>query len=70
MAIQETKNRDLFFKIVLVYYLMHILKIFGIDEKLKEILPTELITFETNDYYENIRNGRRFFLLVKRFSLF
>ena len=35
---------------------MHILKIFGIDEKLKEILPTELITMQITDITEIFDN--------------
>ena len=56
MAIEETKNRDLFFKIVLYYYLIHILKVLGIKEELKEILSTEFITMKITSITEIFDN--------------
>ena len=46
MAIEENRNRDLFFKFCFMYFLVHILKILGIDEEIEDILPTETITFK------------------------
>ena len=46
MAIETQRNRDLIVKIYFIYFLTHILKALGINEEIKDILPTEKITFE------------------------
>lgn len=39
-------NRDKFLKFSFMYFLVHILKVLGIDEEIEEIMPTEMITFK------------------------
>ena len=46
MSIENVKNRDLFLKMCFMYFLIHILKVFGIDEEIEDVLPTELITLK------------------------
>ena len=48
MSIETTKNRDIFVKFCFMYFLVHILKVLGIDEEIEDILPTELITMNKN----------------------
>ena len=46
MAEKIKNNRDLFLKFSFMYFLAHILKVLGIDEEIKEIMPTEMISFK------------------------
>ena len=46
MPIENIKNRDIFLKFCFMYFLVHILKVLGIDEEIDEILPSEQITFQ------------------------
>lgn len=46
MAIETMRNRDLFIKIWFMFYLTNVLKALGIDEEVRDLLPTERITFE------------------------
>lgn len=39
-------NRDKFLKFSFMYFLVHILKVLGINEEIEEIMPTEMITFK------------------------
>ena len=43
------KNRDLFLKFCFMHFLVHMLKVLGIDEEIEEVLPTEHIAFENID---------------------
>ena len=46
MSVENVKNRDVFLKFCFMYFLIHMLKVFGIDEEIVEILPSEQITFQ------------------------
>jgi hypothetical protein len=46
MTKENEQNRDAFFKFCFMYFLIHILKVLGIDEEIKEVLPTEMISFK------------------------
>lgn len=46
MSIETNQNRDLFIKLSFMYFLNHILKILGINEKIIDIKPTEYITMD------------------------
>ena len=46
MSVETVKNRDVFLKFCFMHFLIHILKVLGIDEEITEILSIEEITFE------------------------
>ena len=45
MSIETTKNRDIFVKFCFMYFLVHILKVLGIDEEIEEPLTPHLLAF-------------------------
>ena len=45
MALENIRNRDLFIKMWFMFYLKHVLNALEIDEEIKDILPTEKISF-------------------------
>ena len=65
MAVEDIRNRDLFFKICFMYFLIHILRILGIDEEIDEILPTELITLEMKEIPKIFDNFLDYGVLTK-----
>ena len=58
-------NRDLFFKLSFMYFIMHIFRIFNIQEEIDEILPTEIITYEKKDKMKLIHNFFDYSVLTK-----
>ena len=65
MSIEEVRNRDLFFKICFMYFLIHILRILGIKEEIQEILPTEVISMEIRERIKIFDNFLDFAVLTK-----
>lgn len=65
MAVETTKNRDIFVKFCFMYFLVHILKVLGIDEEIEEIMPTEKITFKKIGKRKIFENFLDFQVLTK-----
>ena len=65
MGIEHKKNRDLFLKICLMYFLIHFLNVVGINEKIVEILPGEVISMEIKDKVRIFNNFLDFKVLTK-----
>ncbi|WP_458453301.1 hypothetical protein [Methanobrevibacter sp.] len=65
MAVENKINRDLFFKICFMYFLIHILKVLGIKEEIEEILSTEIITMDTKEMPKIFDNFLDFRVLTK-----
>ncbi len=65
MTLETQRNRDLLFKICFMYFLKHILRALGIDEEIKDILPTEKIIFENNKKPKIFDNFMDFRVLTK-----
>ncbi|WP_295603197.1 Yae1 family protein [uncultured Methanobrevibacter sp.] len=65
MSIETTKNRDIFVKFCFMYFLVHILKVLGIDEEIEEIMPTEKITFKKTGKQKIFENFLDFQALTK-----
>ncbi|WP_298523571.1 hypothetical protein [uncultured Methanobrevibacter sp.] len=46
MSVENERNRDLFLKFCFMYFLNHILIVFGFDEKIVDMLPSEKISYK------------------------
>ena len=56
MAIENTKNRDLFLKSCFMYFLIYILKILEIDEEVEEVRSVEIISLERKEKFKVFNN--------------
>ena len=52
MSIENVKNRDLLMKLCFMMFVNNVLKVFGINEEIEDILPTELISFNRNNGFK------------------
>ena len=67
MPIENIKNRDIFLKFCFMYFLVHILKVLGIDEEIDEIVKKNepsLALYADNDglyfYEEILKNCKKY----------
>jgi hypothetical protein len=56
MSIENQKNRDLFLKVWIMFFLNHVLRALGIDEEIENVLPTEAIGFEKEGTFKIFDN--------------